>query len=76
MTVGNFEQTSIETFFGISGAAVGYSPSCTDTVSGTTSLDGVWIDDTIVAIEETLVPGTAEFFSFGSRPGMTQDGTP
>lgn len=74
-TIGMFTQVSYETFFSISSSGVCYSPSSED-MSGNTGLDGVWVDDTIVGIEGTLVPGTTDFFSFGSRPGITDNGIP
>ena len=75
---GQYIQTSFESFFGISNAGeVSYSPSCTDTVSGSTGLDGVWLDATPVAVEEDVYPNdTNRFWSFGSRPGVTADGVP
>ena len=72
---GSLTQTSFESFLGIGGMEVAYSPSCDD-AGGSTGLDGVWLDDTIVGIEEMMLPGSTEFITFGSRPGTTQDGTP
>ena len=75
---GPYIQTSWESFFGISGSgAVGYSPLCTDTVSGTTGLDGVWVNDVKIMIEEDPYPNQpGMYWSFGSRPATTTDGTP
>jgi len=77
-TYGDYEQTSWEAFFGIADAGqVAYSPSCTQTSSGTTGLDGVWVDGTIAMIEEQVYPNEAGmYWSFGSRPGITADGNP
>jgi hypothetical protein len=74
-TIGMFTQVSYESFFSISANGVCYSPSSED-MSGNTGLDGVWVDDTIVGIELGQVPGTTDFFSFGSRPGITDNGIP
>ncbi len=73
-TIGTSEQTSFESFFGISGTSVCYSPSVNDTVSGVTALDGIWIDDDIIMIEEMPASLPGEFWTFGSRGGITQDG--
>lgn len=73
-TIGTSEQTSIESFFGISGTAVCYSPSVNDTASGITGLDGIWVDDDIIMIEEMPASLPGEFWTFGSRGGITQDG--
>ncbi|MEM9380365.1 MAG: hypothetical protein AAGB93_10495 [Planctomycetota bacterium] len=75
-TIGNLTQTSLESFFGIAAAEVCYSAN-SDRAGGSTSLDGVWLDDAVVAIEEDPVPNTANlFWTFGSRPGATQSGVP
>lgn len=77
-TIGAYVQTSFESFYGISDTGqVAYSPSANDTVGGFTGLDGVWLDDTIVAIERDPVTSIGgQFWSFGSRPGVTADGMP
>ncbi len=72
---GTLTQTSFETFLGISGAEVAYSPNCDDS-AGSTGLDGVWLDGSVIGIEEMMLPGSTEFLSFGSRPGSTQSGEP
>ena len=73
-----YVQTSFESFFGISNdAAVSYSPVVTDTLSGVTGLDGVWLDEVPVAVEEQVYPNdTNRYWSFGSRPGVTSGGVP
>jgi len=77
-TFGDLEQSSFESFYGISNAGqVAYSATCTDTSTMTTGLDSVWLDDTVVAIEEAAVASLAgQFWSFASRPGVTADGVP
>ncbi|MEX1024035.1 MAG: hypothetical protein WD226_03065 [Planctomycetota bacterium] len=72
-TIGNLQQLSFESFFGVSGtASVAYSPSCTNIVTGATGLDGVWLDDTVVAIEDDPIPSLpGKIWRFGSRPGVT-----
>jgi len=77
-TFGDYQQTSWESFFGMSNAGkIAYSPSCTHVPSGTTGLDGVWLDDTVVMIEEQAYPHMANWYwSFGSRPGVTADDVP
>ncbi|MEM1452011.1 MAG: hypothetical protein AAGI22_23080 [Planctomycetota bacterium] len=75
-TIGNLTQTSFESFFGIAAAEVCYSAS-SDRAGGSTGLDGVWLDDTVIAIEEDPVPNTPNlFWTFASRPGATQGGVP
>jgi hypothetical protein len=77
-TVGTYQQTSWESFFGIDDLlSVAYSPLCTDTVSGTTGLDAVYLETVKVMIEEDpypLQPGM--YWSFGSRPAATSTGVP
>lgn len=74
-TIGALTQTSFETYFGLSSSAVCYSPS-SDNTSGTTGLDGVWLDAAVIGLEEMMIPGTTNFFSFGSRPDVTENGIP
>jgi len=72
-----YEQASWEAFFGMADADVCYSPSCTRLSDGETGLDSVWFGDMIVAIEEEPFPyRDGWFWRFGSRPGVTRDGTP
>jgi len=76
-TVGDYEQTSWEGFFGIASDGVAYSPLCTRISDGQTGLDSVWYQDTVVAIEQAPYPHLAGWFwSFGSRPDVTLDGVP
>lgn len=77
-TFGNLQQTSFESFYGISDSGqVAYSPLSNDLMSGATGLDGVWLDDTVIAIEGQPAQGMpGQFWSFGSRPGVTAAGTP
>lgn len=73
-----YVQTSFESFWGMGAGGVScYSPSSELEDGSITGLDGVWIDDTPVAVEEMVfdyLPGY--WFSFGSRPGCTEDGIP
>lgn len=75
-TYGDYEQTSFESFFGISDAGeAAYSPLCNDLVGGGTGLDAVWLDAGVQMIEAAVYPNAAGYFwSFGSRPGATADG--
>jgi hypothetical protein len=76
-TIGDLVQTSYESFFGISDAGlVGYS-AISDRIGGSTSLDGAWLDDTVVLNEEDPVPTIpGQFSTFNSRVGITGDGKP
>lgn len=73
-----YEQYSYESFWGFGGGGVcSYSPMSDHLDNGSTSLDGVWLDDVPVAVEEMVfadLPGY--WWSFGSRPGVTEDGVP
>jgi len=73
-----YEQGSYESFWGFGGGGVSaYSAISTNIDNGATGLDGVWIDDVPVAVEEEVFPHQAGFWwSFGSRPGVTEDGIP
>ena len=77
-TVGDLEQTGFESFYGISNTGqVSYGATCNNTTSGATGLDTVWLDDTPIAVEEEAVASLAgQFWTFGSRPGVTADGIP
>lgn len=71
-----YTQNTYESFWGMGLDAVSYSPSC-DHDNGATGLDGVWINDTPVAVEEMEYPHMpGYYFSFGSRPGCTDNGVP
>ena len=74
--IGPLTQNSFESFFGMSNSGqLSYSASSEDTM--TTGLDGVWLDDAVIAIENMAVPNMpGMFFTFASRPGVTRDGTP
>ncbi|MCP3903831.1 MAG: hypothetical protein GY715_09370 [Planctomycetes bacterium] len=77
-TIGTLEQTSFESFIGLSNAGdLAYSALANDTGGGSTGLDGAWLADTVVLNEEdavTALPG--QFSSFNSRVGVTGDGQP
>lgn len=77
-TIGDFEQTSFESWFGLSDTGqIAYSPSCTNLVSGSTGLDGVWVDDTWISMEEEPYPHQAGWYwRYGSRAFITGDGQP
>jgi hypothetical protein len=77
MTIGIFEQTSFESFYGMSDAGqLAYGTTSTNIDSGETGLDGVWLDDLAVLHEEDPVPSLPGMWSnFNSRPTSTGDGT-
>lgn len=73
-----YAQTSFESFWGLgAGGVVSYSPSCNNLDTGATGLDSVWLDDAPIATEEKDYPHQSGYWwSFGSRPGVTEDGVP
>lgn len=75
---GDFQQTSFESFFGFGNAGqIGYSPSSTRISTGTTGLDGAWLDNVPVLTEEDPVPTLpGQFSTFNSRVGVTAGGQP
>lgn len=77
-TIGNLEQVSFETFWGLSDSgSCSYSPSCNDLVGGGTGLDSAWLDDTVVALEGQPIPSLpGKEWRFASRPGTTAGGIP
>ncbi|MDD5718633.1 MAG: T9SS type A sorting domain-containing protein [Candidatus Krumholzibacteria bacterium] len=77
-TIGIFEQTAFETFYGFSNEGeVAYSPTCNNLDSGSTGLDSVWYGDFPIAVEEEVIPHLEGWFwRFASRPGTTGDGIP
>lgn len=76
--IGVYDQTSFESFFGMSNmGAGGYSAIVTDTSSGETSLDTAWLDDDPLLVEGDAVDAFPGFFSsFNSRVGVTGSGLP
>ena len=74
--VGIYDQQSWETFFGMDDLGqIAYSPSCTDTVTGATGLDCVFVDATPLAVEDLPIPSLpGKLFRFASRPGITNNG--
>lgn len=77
-TYGPLEQTSFESFYGMSDEGhLAYGATVNNTDSGATGLDAVWLDDTPVLMEEDAVPSLpGQFSTFNSRPGITGDGVP
>ncbi|MEO0660868.1 MAG: hypothetical protein AAFZ87_04965 [Planctomycetota bacterium] len=73
--VGNFIQNTLETTVALSGTSVVYSAVSDSLITASTGLDGIWIDDTPFIVEEDPFNAT-QFWSFGSRPRTTQNGTP
>ncbi len=73
-----YTQTSYESFWGLGGGGVvSYSPLCNNLDTGATGLDAVWLDDAPVATEQKDYPHQPGWWwSFGSRPGVTEDGVP
>lgn len=73
-----YAQYSYESFWGFGGGGVcAYSAMSDNIENGSTSLDGVWLDDSPIAVEEMVFPHLAGYWwSFASRPGVTQDGIP
>jgi hypothetical protein len=76
-TIGDLEQTSFETFFGMSDAGqLGYS-AISNQAGGPTGLDGCWLDDLVVLNEEDPVPSLpGQYSSFNSRVTASGAGTP
>ncbi len=77
-TIGDFEQTAFESFFGFSNEGeVSYSPTCNNLDSGSTGLDAVWYGDQPIAVEEEVYPHLEGWYwRFASRPGTTAHGIP
>ncbi len=77
-TIDVLQQNSFESFFGFSNDGyVAYSASCDNLDSGSEGLDSVWLDDTWICLEEEPYPHQAGWWwRFGSRPGVTADGSP
>ncbi len=77
-TYGNYEQTSFESFFGMSDAGAVFYSAISDHTSGDpTGLDGVWLDDFLLLNEnEPINELISQWSTFNSRPGMTTNGIP
>lgn len=73
-TVGIYQQTSFESFFGFSNSgAIAYSPSVT--FGTVTSGDAVFLDDSALAVETEAIPSIpGQFWRFASRPTATGTG--
>lgn len=76
--INNFDQTSFESFWGLSDAGnIAYSPIGTNLITGGTSLDAVWLDDTVLCEEDQPIPSLpGKMWRFGSRPGVSANGIP
>ncbi|MBI4879024.1 MAG: hypothetical protein HY812_05100 [Planctomycetes bacterium] len=74
--IGNLQQYSFESFFGMDDQGViAYSPMCDDTLSGATSLDTVFTDATPQAVEGQPIPSLpGKVWRFASRPGISMNG--
>jgi hypothetical protein len=70
MTIGDLQQVSFESFYGMGDMGeLAYGTTSTNTVSGETGLDGVWLDDLPVLHELDPVPTLpGQFSTFNSRP--------
>ncbi len=77
-TIGTYEQTAFESFFGVAGdGTVAYSATVTDTVSGVSSLDSAWLGDVPLAVQGEPIPSLpGQVWRFASRVGVTDDGQP
>jgi len=76
--VGIYDQQSFESFFGMDDLGqLSYGATCTDTGSGASGLDSVFVDGTPLSVEDQPIPSLpGKLFRFASRPGITNDGTP
>lgn len=77
-TIGDLQQTSYESFYGMGdGGELAYGTTTTDLESGETGLDTVWLDDAVVLNELNAVPSLpGQFSTFNSRPTASGDGVP
>ena len=77
-TIGDITITSFESFFGMSDdGSVFYGTTSSDSSTGVTGLDGVFLNDTLILNEEdTIAALPGQFSTFNSRPGITANGTP
>jgi hypothetical protein len=73
-----YVQGSFESFWGMGAGGVTCYSAISEYEDGSvTGLDGVWLDDVPVAVEEMVFPYLDNYWwSFGSRPGCTEDGIP
>jgi len=73
-TFGALVQTSFESFYGFANSgSLGYSASGTGGPVG--NFDSVWVDDTPIAVQgDPAVNLPGQFWTFGSRPTMTNGG--
>jgi len=74
--VGVYDQQSWESFFGMDDVGqIAYSPLCTNTSTGATGLDCVFVDATPLAVEDEPIPSLpGKVFRFASRAGITNNG--
>ncbi|MFH1279760.1 MAG: FlgD immunoglobulin-like domain containing protein [Candidatus Eisenbacteria bacterium] len=77
-TFGQYRQDSWESFYGMTdNGAVAYSPLCTDTGTGVSGLDAVYLNDNKIMIENEPYPHQpGMYWTFGSRADATADGVP
>lgn len=74
-TFGTLEQVNIESFFGISSGTVVYSAAFQDPI-GAMTMDSIWVDDTMIAVQDTQAPGSASYILNTERPDVTENGLP
>jgi hypothetical protein len=77
-TFAGYEQTAFESFNGFADAGeVCYGVTATEVSSGTTGLDGVFVDATPILVElQPVASMPGQFSTFNSRPGVTGKGDP
>ena len=74
--IGTLQQTVLESRIGLTSSMIAYGGNTNDSASGGVGLEASWIDDTLLAIEQAAVPGTADFWTFTQNTGITSGGVP
>ena len=69
-TFGSLVQNQIDGTFGISSSTTVYT-TFTNSID-----DAVWVDDSLLAITGTTIPGSNETYTFIRAPRVTESGTP